>query len=331
MKVFRDAAGPCLAPSGSVLAVGAFDGLHRGHAALLVRVRERAAARGLVPAVVSFEPLTRAFFAREPIPRLGSPREKLQGFAAAGIERVLMLRFDAKLAAMSAEDFVREVLTSRMGAREIWVGEDFRFGHRRAGGFGLLQRMGGEFGFSAHALEPVVVDDERVSATRIRELLGKGEFESATRLLDRPFSIGGRVVRGNRMGHELGFPTANIRLGRRVAPVGGIFAVRVRNVGDRPWPGVASLGVRPTIGGTEPLLEAHLFDFDDDLYGKHLDVEFVAKLRDEEKFADLDALKLQMDRDATEARSVFAIIPDRENQKATKAAIHGQELRGRTF
>lgn len=307
MKVYRDAAGPCLAPSGSVLAVGAFDGLHRGHNALLARVRERAAARGLVPAVVSFEPLPRAFFAREPMPRLGSAREKLQGLAAAGIDRVLMLRFDAKLAAMSAEDFVREVLTTRMNAREIWVGADFRFGHRRAGDFTLLQRMGGEGNFVAYALEPVVVGNERASATRIRELLGKGEFESAARLLGRPFSIGGRVVRGNRMGHQLDYPTTNIRLGKRVAPVGGIFAVRVRGIDVNPMPGVASLGVRPTLGCTEPLLEAHLFDFDGDLYGQHLDVEFVAKLRDEEKFVDLVALKEQMDRDAVQARCILGL------------------------
>lgn len=310
MKVYRDAAGPCLAPSGSVVAVGAFDGLHRGHAALLTRVYERAAARGLVPAVVSFEPLPRAFFAHEPMPRLNSPREKLQGFASAGIELALVLRFDAKLAAMDAEGFVREVLAARMGAREIWVGADFRFGHHRAGDFALLQRMGKESGFGAHALEPVQVDGERVSATRIRELLGKGEFEHAARLLDRPFSIGGRVVRGNRMGHQLGYPTANIRLGRRVAPVGGIFAARICGTDALSWPGVASLGVRPTVGGTEPLLEAHLFDFNDDLYGKHLDVEFVAKLRDEETFADLDAMKMQMDRDAMEARKILRVAVD---------------------
>ncbi|MEO6967058.1 MAG: bifunctional riboflavin kinase/FAD synthetase [Rhodanobacteraceae bacterium] len=333
MKLYQDAAGPCLAPSGSVIAVGAFDGLHRGHAALLARVREHALARGLIPAVVSFEPLPRAFFAREPMPRLGSLREKLQGFAAAGMELVLLLRFDAQLAAMDAVDFVRGVLVERMGAREILVGEDFRFGHQRAGDFALLQQIGGECGFSAHALEQIAVDGERASATRIRELLAEGKFEPAARLLGRPFSIGGRVVRGNRMGHELGYPTANIRLCRRVAPLGGIFAVRVRGrdlafarcveahepwpataheheAPTESWPGVASLGVRPTVGGTEPLLEAYLFDFDGDLYGKHLEVEFVAKLRDEKKFADLDALKMQMDRDAEEASRILRLRID---------------------
>lgn len=308
VKVFRDVAGPCLAPGGSVVAVGAFDGLHRGHRALLGRVRERASERRLLPIAVSFEPLPRQFFARgEPLPRLASQREKLAGFAEAGIERVLLLRFDAKLAAMPAETFVREVLAARLGAREIWVGEDFRFGHKRGGDLGLLQRMGGGLGFAAHALAPVLADGERVSASRIRALLAAGEFAHAARLLGRPFAIGGRVVRGERLGRKLGYPTANVRLGRRVAPVGGIFAVRVRGVGAAAWPGVASLGVRPTVDGREPLLEAHLFDFDGDLYGRRIEVEFVAKLRDEEKFPDLDALKRQMDRDAAEARRLLGV------------------------
>lgn len=305
-KVFRDAAGPCLAPNGSVLAVGAFDGLHRGHAALLRRVRERASASGSTAAVVSFEPLPRAFFSQEPLPRLSSLREKLYGFGEAGIELVLLLRFNAALAAMGAEEFVRSILVQRMNAREVWVGADFRFGHRRAGDVALLQTLGRELGFEVHALETVeVAEGKRVSATRIRELLAEGEFAQAARLLGRPFAIGGHVVRGNRVGHQLGYPTANIRLGRRVSPVQGIFAVRVLGINAKPWPGVASLGVRPMFDGREPLLETHLFDFDGDLYGRRIEVEFVAKLRDEEKFADLDALKVQMDRDALQARSLL--------------------------
>jgi riboflavin kinase/FMN adenylyltransferase len=307
-KVFRDAAGPCLAPAGSVLAVGAFDGLHCGHAALLRRVRERADARGLVPAVVSFEPLPRAFFSRAPLPRLSSLREKLCGFRDCGIELLLLLRFNAALAGMGAEDFVREVLVKRMNAREVWVGADFRFGHRRAGDVALLQSLGRELGFEVRTLEAVEAEEgRRVSATRVRELLAAGEFAQAARLLDRPFAIGGRVVRGNRVGHELGYPTANIRLGRRVSPVQGIFAVRVHGLAAKPLPGVASLGVRPMFDGREPLLETHLFDFDGDLYGRRIEVEFVAKLRDEEKFADLDALKAQMDRDAMLAREILQV------------------------
>ncbi len=308
LKVYRDAAGPCLAPAGSVLAIGAFDGLHRGHAALLARVRERAAPRGLIPAVVTFEPLPRAFFAHAPLPRLSSLREKLQGFADAGIERLLLLRFNAALAAMSAEDFVHNVIVARMGTKELWVGADFRFGHKRRGDVELLRRLGAARGFEVCVLESVTTEDgERVSASRVRHALAQNGFAHAAKLLGRPFSIGGRVVRGNRMGHDLGYPTANVRLGRRVPPVSGIFAVRVHGVGARPLPGVASLGVRPTVNRVrEPLLEAHLFDFDGDLYGRRIEVEFVAKLRDEEKFPDLDALRAQMDRDASQAREILS-------------------------
>lgn len=307
LKLARNIAGPCLAPAGSVLAIGAFDGLHRGHRALLARVVARARATGQVPAVVSFEPLPRAFFSRTPMPRLSSLREKLQGLRVAGIEVLLLLRFNAALAAMSAEDFVREVLVARMGAREIWVGGDFRFGHRRAGDVDLLRKLASPLNFEVRVLDAVpAADGERVSASRVRALLAAGDFDAAGRLLDRPFTMAGRVVRGERLGRKLGYPTANLRLGARVAPVTGIFAVRVR-VGDRWWPGAASLGTRPSVAGNgEPLLEAHLFGFDGDLYGQRIEVEFVAKLRDEERFADLDALRAQMDRDAAQARHILA-------------------------
>jgi len=311
LRIYRDIKGPCLAPRGSVLAIGAFDGLHRGHAALLAKVHERATKKGLVAAAVSFEPLPRSYFSPAPLKRLSSVREKLCGFAEAGIEALLQLHFNAALVAMSAEDFVREVLVARMGAREIWVGADFRFGHNRVGDVALLEAMQGEGDYEVRVLDVVTNGDgQRVSASRVRGALASGDFVHAAELLGRRFSIGGRVVRGQRMGHTLGYPTANIRLGKRVSPVSGIFAVRV-GVGGKWWPGVASLGVRPTIaGGGEPLLEAHLFDFDGDLYGQRIEVKFVAKLRDEEKFAGLDALRAQMDRDAAEARRILADTPD---------------------
>ena len=311
LRIYRDVKGPCMAPHGSVLAIGAFDGLHRGHAALLAKVHERATKKGLVAAAVSFEPLPRSYFSPAPLKRLSSVREKLCGFAEAGIETLLQLHFNAALVAMSAEDFVREVLVARMGAREIWVGADFRFGHNRVGDVALLEAMQGEGDYEVRVLDVVTNGDgQRVSASRVRGALASGDFVHAAELLGRRFSIGGRVVRGQRMGHTLGYPTANIRLGKRVSPVSGIFAVRV-GVGGKWWPGVASLGVRPTIaGGGEPLLEAHLFDFDGDLYGQRIEVEFVAKLRDEGKFPGLDALRAQMDRDAAEARRILADTPD---------------------
>ena len=311
MRLSRDVAGPCLAPGGSVVAIGAFDGLHRGHQALLAQVHERADISGWTPAVVSFEPLPRAFFSPEPLPRLSGVREKIKGFAAAGMTQVLLLRFDRALALMSPEDFVRRVLVERLNAREVWVGGDFRFGHKRAGDVALLERQGKSLGFDAHVMPPVLFEGERVSATRVRSLLAAGEFALAAPLLGRPFVIDGKVEYGNQLGRTLGYPTANIHLRERVTPVQGIFAVRVGlGEGECAWPGVASLGVRPTVNEVaEPLLEVHLFDFEGDLYGQRMAVEFVAKLRDEEKFDDLGALTARMNEDARRARVILGMNP----------------------
>lgn len=310
-RLSRDIAGPCLAPGGSVVAVGAFDGLHRGHQALLAQVRERAQALGLRPVVVSFEPLPRAFFSTEPVPRLSSVREKLLGFDAAGMGQALILRFNRELTSMPAEDFVRRVLVERLRTREVWVGGDFRFGHKRGGDVALLESMGKQLGFSARVMPPVLLDGARVSATRVRMLLAAGEFAGAAPLLGRPFVIEGKVEYGNQLGRQLGFPTANIHLRDRVPPVRGIFAVRVGlGEGECAWPGVASLGIRPTVNQVpQPLLEVHLFDFEGDLYGQRMAVEFVAKLRDEQKFDGLDALTEQMHRDARMAREVLGMNP----------------------
>jgi len=311
MRLSRDVAGPCLAPSGSVIAVGAFDGLHRGHQALLNQVRERAQALECSSAVVSFEPLPRAFFSPEPLPRLSSMREKLRGFAAAGMDNALLLRFNKALTAMSAEDFVRRVLVDRLAAREVWVGGDFRFGHKRAGDVALLEQMGAELGFTACTMPAIQLDGTRVSASRVRALLASGEFAGTELLLGRPFVIDGKVEYGNQLGRTLGYPTANIHLHKRVSPVQGIFAVRV-GLGESEcsWPGVASLGVRPTVNQVaEPLLEVHLFDFEGDLYGQRMAVEFVAKLRDELKFDGLEPLKAQMALDSRQAREVLGMNP----------------------
>lgn len=311
LRLHRDVDGPCLAPQGSVVAIGAFDGLHLGHQAILAEVRSRATARGLAPAVITFEPLPRAFFSKEPVPRLSGLREKAEGMAAAGIVELLSLRFDEALTMMSAEDFVRRVIVGRLAAREVWVGEDFRFGHRRAGDFALLQALGAELGFTAHAVAPVLVEGERVSSSKVRGLLAESRFADAATLLGRPFVIDGHVEHGKQLGRTLGYPTANVHLPERVSPVRGIFAVRI-GVGEGPcsWPGVASLGVRPTVNEVaEPLLEAHLFDFSGDLYGMRIAVEFVRKLRDEEKFDGLDALIAQMRQDEIAARQALGMNP----------------------
>ncbi len=306
-RLFRDAEGGTLFPQGSVVCIGAFDGLHLGHRALVRRAVGRAQALGVPAVALSFEPLPREFFARDqPPPRLTLARGKVQGLRELGADGVGLLRFDAKLSAMTAEDFVRRLLVQRLAAREVWIGPEFRFGHKRGGDLPLLQAMGKELGFSAGEIEPVQALGERVSSTRIREALRAGDFLQAENLLGRPYAIGGRVVRGKQLGRTLGFPTANLRFPKTPA-LSGIYATWVHGLGDKPMASVSSFGTRPTVQGVEPLLEAHLFDFDGDLYGRHIEVEFVAKLRDELKFPDLPALTEQMHRDADNARRLLSV------------------------
>jgi riboflavin kinase/FMN adenylyltransferase len=315
-RLFRDVEGGPLCPHGSVVCIGAFDGLHLGHRALAGHAAARARALGVPMVALSFEPLPREYFARgEPPPRLQLPRAKFEGLRAIGADLVGLLRFDARMVAMSAEDFVRNMLVRRLSAREVHVGPDFRFGHRRAGDLAMLQREGTAHGFTADAIPPVRLDGERVSSTRIRAALQDGAFDIASRLLGAPYAIGGRVVRGRQLGRTLGYPTANLRFDNKRPALSGIYATRVHGVGAKPWPSVSSFGTRPTVGGVEPLLEAHLFDFDGDLYGRRVEVEFVARLRDEKKFPDLPTLVAQMDRDAQQARHL--LIPEQEPARAT--------------
>ncbi|KIQ98111.1 Riboflavin kinase [Lysobacter sp. A03] len=295
-----------------MVCIGAFDGLHRGHRALVGHAVERAQALQVPAIALSFEPLPRELFARgAPPPRLLSPRAKAEGLCDLGIDQVGLLRFRKRMASMSAEDFVSEVLVRLLQAREVWVGPGFQFGKNRGGDLDLLQQMGKQAGpgFTAGAIEPVTLDGERVSSTRIREALQAGDFATATRLLGRPYAISGRVVRGAQLGRTLGYPTANIRFGGKTPALSGIYATWVHGVGEEPIASVSSLGTRPTVNGTEPLLEAHLFDFRGDLYGRRIKVEFVAKLRDEETFDDLPALTAQMHRDAEQARAILTPTP----------------------
>ena len=304
--LFRDLHGARIGPRGSVACIGAFDGLHLGHRALVRQAVARARELDAGAVAVGFEPLPREFFAKDgKPPRLMPTRAKIEGLRDLGVDAVGLLRFDAKLAAMPAEAFVRELLVERLGVREVWVGPGFRFGHGRAGDLASMQRMGIDEGFAANEIAPVLLDGERVSSTRIRAALAAGDFDLAARLLGRRYAIGGHVVHGKRLGRTLGFPTANLRFGGKVPALRGIYATLVHGVGATPMPSVSSFGTRPTVDGVEPLLEAHLFDFDGDLYGKRIEVEFVAKLRDEEKFPDLPALVAQMHRDGDQARKVL--------------------------
>jgi riboflavin kinase/FMN adenylyltransferase len=291
---------------GCVVAIGNFDGLHLGHQAILAVLTERGRAAGLPAAVLTFEPHPREYFTPAQAPaRLMRLRDKTEALAASGIAELRVLRFGAALAGMDAGTFIEQVLVQAMRAKRVVIGEGFRFGRGREGDAVILRRAGMSRGFAVDEVVPHRVGGNVVSSTRVREALAAGQLEEVRALLGRAFCIGGRVVAGQALGARLGFPTANIRLHRRMSPVAGIFAVRVTGAGLERQPGVASVGTRPTVGGTEWLLEVHVFDFEGNLYGRRLDVEFVARLRDERKFEDLEALTAEMRRDADRARALL--------------------------
>ena len=287
------------------LTIGNFDGVHRGHQAMLARLSEAAEDLGLPSAVLTFDPHPREFFAPGAAPpRLSTLRSKLEQFAAHGIAEVHVARFNAALAALPADRFIEDVLVRRLGTRWVLVGDDFRFGRGRSGDLALLRRAATTF--SVEAMPTVVVDGERASSTAIRGALAAGELDHAARLLGRPYAIGGKVVHGDKLGRNLGFPTANIVL-RHPPPLTGVFAVRVHGLGGAARAGAASLGVRPTVkAGAKPLLEVFVFDFDEAVYGRRVVVEFLCKLRDEERYADLDTLTRQIRADVAQAREYFA-------------------------
>ncbi|HET7671708.1 MAG TPA: bifunctional riboflavin kinase/FAD synthetase [Burkholderiales bacterium] len=287
------ARGPC------ALTIGNFDGVHRGHRALLDRVVTKARELGVTSCVLTFEPHPREFFAPDAAPpRLTRLRDKLELIAAAGIERVHVIRFEARFAAMAAARFIDEILVKGLGTRWLLVGRDFRFGAQRKGDFAALEGKG----FQLEAMPDVSFEGERVSSSAARAALQAGDFARAERLLGRPYSISGKVVHGAHLGRDLGFPTANINLGQR-PPLHGIYVVEVEGHG----PAVASVGWRPTVNPLpRPLLEVHLLDWDGDLYGRRLNVRFLRKLREEAKFDGLPALREAIARDAAEARDYFA-------------------------
>ncbi|NBD95649.1 MAG: bifunctional riboflavin kinase/FAD synthetase [Gammaproteobacteria bacterium] len=294
-------------PATSV-AVGNFDGLHLGHRALIEAAR--ADTGKLVPALMCFEPLPATYFKPDaPQPRLLSVRDKIRLVRDHGLDVMFMLRFDSEFARQSPERFVRDVLVRGARAGRVVVGSDFRFGSRAAGDVAMLEKLGRRYGFSVERVGAVEDGDERVSSTRIRTALFEGDLCEAERLLGRPYRISGRVRRGRSLGRDLGFPTLNIRPPDPPA-LTGIHAVRVTGAGLQAHPGVASLGHRPVLGDTEWLLEVHLFDYDGDLYGQHVEVEFVEFIRHEEHFDDLEAMTEQMERDADRARDALRPTSD---------------------
>lgn len=299
---------PVQAIGARVLAIGNFDGVHLGHRALLERLVATARQHGLPPAVMTFEPHPRELFSPEQAPaRLTSLREKLSLLEGCGVEEVYLLHFSRKLAGLTAESFIESVLVRGLGVRHLIIGDDFRFGKGRAGDFGMLQAAGQQHGFGVEAMHTIEIDGERVSSSAVRDALGAGELEHAARLLGSPYCISGRVVHGDKIGRRLGFPTANIQLKRKRVALTGVFAATVSGIDKRHLPGAASLGVRPTLGfGLRPVLEVHLFDFDREIYGTHVTVHFLHKLRDEAKFDSLEALTAQIARDVQATQEYFS-------------------------
>ncbi len=291
---------------GCVATIGNFDGVHLGHQAVLGQLAGKSAELSLPSVVVTFEPQPQEFFARGLIAaRLTRLREKIQALRRYSVDRVVCLCFNRSLAAMSAQDFIQKLLIQGLGVRYLVVGDDFRFGHARQGDFAMLQAAGLKHGFQVVNMHTFSVDNIRVSSTRIREALAAGDLTTAEKLLGRPYRMSGRVAHGDKRGRDLGFPTANIHLHRHTAPVQGIFAVEVFGLDKEPLAAVASVGVRPTFNGTRCLLEVHLFDFDQDIYGRYVQVEFLHKLRDEWRFESPEALRQQMEIDAGQAREFF--------------------------
>lgn len=306
MRVFRGFSRPV--PGTTALAIGNFDGVHRGHGALLARLGDVARQSALPPTILTFEPHPREFFSPASAPsRLTTLREKLELLAEAGVEQAMVCRFNGGFAALSADQFIEQVLVRGLRVRHLIIGDDFRFGRGRAGDFSLLQQAGARHGFAVEAMGSVTVDGQRVSSSGVRAALEAGDMEQAASLLGRPYVIDGKVVHGDKIGRQLGFATANIRIKHNPLPMSGVFAVEVSGLGPGPLAGVANLGIRPTLGGTRPLLEVHLFAFDRDIYGAHISVRFVHKLRNEQRFPNFDALKAQIAADAVAARAFFKL------------------------
>jgi riboflavin kinase/FMN adenylyltransferase len=304
MQILRGLHSPDKQPI--ALTIGNFDGVHLGHQALLEQLQLDARERNLTTVAIVFEPHPREFFTPEQAPvRLTNLREKLERFAALGLNRVHVCRFDEKLAQTSATDFIDTLYTNLM-ARHVIIGDDFRFGKARGGDFALMEKMGLKQGIAVKSMRSMLQDGIRISSTAVRLALSEGNLNLAQRYLGRPYSISGRVQHGEKVGRKLGYPTANIQFKHNRAPMCGVFVVRVRIENGGLREGVASLGVRPTLEQSgKPLLEVHLFDFAQQIYGKHLHVDFLHKLRDEMKFSGLDSLTKQIALDVEQAKYWF--------------------------
>lgn len=296
---------------GAAVTIGNFDGVHLGHQAMIAKLRETAARRGRPAYVVTFEPHPAEYLTPLRAPaRLTGLREKLQRLASTGIDGVCVLKFDRDLAGSDAVSFANDLLSGQLDVSHILIGDDFRFGSARGGDWQLLQELGQRAGFDVCSMATVEIDQERVSSTRIRAALAVGDFVAAEQLLGLPYRVSGRVVHGDAMGRRLGWPTANLRLPAARLPLQGIYAARAYGGGLQGWPAAVSVGVRPTVDGRMTVFEAHLIGFTGDLYGSHMSVEPVKRLRGAQQFADLDALAAQIGRDIETAKQVLRGNPD---------------------
>ena len=290
----------------SVVTIGNFDGIHLGHQQVLEQLKTAATERQLLSTVIIFEPQPIEFFAPARAPkRLSRFREKLDYLKSKQIDYLLCLKFNQSLSELTAEEFVKQILVDRLNTQHLVIGDDFRFGKNRSGDFQLLQKSGNKYGFSVENTDTLLIDGTRVSSTRIRESIQDDDFEQAAKLLGRPYSLSGKVSHGKKLGRELGFPTINIKMGDKTLIVKGIFAVSVKGIDNRVLPGVASIGTRPTVNGVDTILEVYILDFDQDVYGHCVDVEFLHKIRDEEKFDSLEELSRHIERDIVKAKQYF--------------------------
>ncbi|EKD55386.1 MAG: hypothetical protein ACD_60C00012G0011 [uncultured bacterium] len=295
-------------PKGAVITIGNFDGVHRGHQALLQKVSLKARALATHSLAIIFEPQPREFFAKEnKVARLTRFREKFFLLSKYGMDAVLVIRFNQHIAKLTAAQFVEQILVDALAAKWVIVGDDFQFGSGREGNVHFLQEAGKQAGFMTESIPSILLDQERVSSTRVRRCLAAFDHTEVQRLLGRPYTMQGRVVHGDKRGRIMGFPTANIYLHRLATPLEGIYVVRMHGIAKKALPGVASVGTRPTVGGTRCLLEVHLLNFNEDIYGRHVEIEFLEKLRDEEHFATIDLLIEQIKKDCDAARHYFEI------------------------
>ena len=291
---------------GCVATIGNFDGLHQGHQTVIQALIKLGTQLNLPTCVILFEPHPQEFFYGEKAPaRLMRLREKIKFLQLLAIDRVLCLRFNNRLAECTADEFVKKILVDKLGIKDLIIGDDFRFGKGRQGDFPLLKKLGQEYGFKVFSTPTVLYENERIGSSRVRSAVKQANFKLAALLLGRPFTLSGRVIYGDQRGRLLGFPTANIGLHRQIIPLQGVFIVNVYGLTATPLTGVANIGKRPTVNGLKNLLEVHLFDFDQDIYSRFIEIEFLKKIRDEKKFDSLAALKQKITKDVATAKNYF--------------------------